>query len=128
MKKSLFLFLITVTMLAMSGCYYDWIVPEAIPEIPVDQEISFSQQILPIWNSGNNCTACHKAGGTAPDLTTANAYASVNTAKYVNQSNPAQSAIYAVPSPLAAKQHFKVYSGEQAALVLAWITQGAKNN
>ena len=115
-------------MLIMSGCYYDWIVPDVIPEIPDDQEISFSQQVLPIFNTGNNCTACHRTGGTSPDLTTGNAYASLNNPRYVNQTNPEQSAIYAIPSPGAARQHFKVYTGEQAALVLAWIRQGAKNN
>ncbi|MFZ5430985.1 MAG: hypothetical protein ACOZDD_12190 [Bacteroidota bacterium] len=127
MKKSLFLSLVTVMMLAMSGCYYDWIVPETIPEIPVDEEISFSVQILPIFTTGNNCTSCHRTGGTSPDLSAGNAFA-VITGNYINQANPEQSKIYTVPSPLAAKQHFKVYTGEQAALVLAWIKQGAKNN
>jgi hypothetical protein len=128
MKKSLFLIFVSATMLFLGGCYYDWIVPEEVPTIPDDVEVSFAQSILPIFNTGNNCTACHRSGGTSPDLTTANAYNQLNTSKYINLTTPEESAIYKVPNASAAKQHHKVYTAQQAALVLAWIKQGAKNN
>ena len=115
-------------MFLMAGCIYDWVAVEEVPEIPTDKEISFSSEILPIFNSGNNCTSCHKAGATPPDLTAASAYSQI-TSKYLNASAPEESAIYKVPAPgSASHSNRKTYTAQQAALVLAWIKQGAKNN
>ncbi len=128
MKKTLILLLFSTMTLFMGGCVYDWIVPEEVPEIPTDVEISFAQQILPIFTNGNNCTSCHRSGGTPPDLSEANAYNQINTAKYMNRSNPAESGIYKIPGPTGTSHRHKVYTAQQAALILAWIEQGAKNN
>ncbi len=121
---------VTVIMiaLAVAGCKYDWIVPEEVPEIdPNDPEqaISFSAEILPIFTSGNNCTACHN-GSLSPDLRAENAYNSINTSRYINKDAPEESRIYAIPHPDGS--HYKKLTPVQAAKVLAWIQQGAKNN
>jgi hypothetical protein len=127
MKKVRIFTLLSVMMLFMTGCIYDWVAVEEEPEIPTDVEISFSSQILPIFTTGNNCTSCHRSGGTSPDLTAANAYGQI-TSKYVNLSAPAQSGIYKAPAPGSTSHSHKVYTAQQAALILAWIQQGAKNN
>jgi hypothetical protein len=127
-KRSLHLIAVSVMMLLMTGCIYDWVVPEEVPDIPVGVEISFADQIVPIFTSGNNCTSCHRAGATPPDLTAANAYTQINTAKYLNRSAPAESGIYKVPAPGSSTHRHKIYTAQQAALILAWIEQGAKNN
>lgn len=112
----------------MTGCIYDWVVPEEVPDIPVGVEISFAEEILPIFTTGNNCSSCHRAGATPPDLTAANAYNQINTAKYINRTTPAESGIYKVPAPSSTSHRHKIYTAQQAALILAWIEQGAKNN
>lgn len=120
------LLLVVVAAFAVAGCKYDWIIPEEVPVIDPDgEEISFAEQILPIFNSGNNCTACHN-GSQMPDLREGNAYSSLNSTRYINKTTPAESRIYAIPHPDGG--HYKKYTATQAALVLAWIQQGAKNN
>ncbi len=122
------LLLAVVAALAVAGCKYDWVIPEEVPVIDPDdpsQVISFSGDILPIFTSGNNCTACHN-GNQAPDLRAANAFSSLNTTRYINKTTPGESRIYTLPHPDGG--HYKKYTATQAALVLAWIQQGAKNN
>lgn len=120
------LLLVVWAAFAVAGCKYDWIIPEEVPVIDPDgQEISFSADILPVFNSGNNCTACHN-GSQMPDLREGNAYSSLNSTRYINKTSPEESRIYAIPHPDGG--HYKKYTGTQAALVLAWIQQGAKNN
>lgn len=131
MKIFKLFFAIVVLGLLFSGCLYNFIVPE--PEIPTDPEdpntplVSFSQDIIPIFNNGNNCTSCHD-GGQIPDLTAANAYASLNSTRYINSATPEESKIYTWPHPDTDSHKQKKYTSAQAAKVLIWINQGAKNN
>ena len=122
--KNILLLLVVMVSVLVGGCKYDWILPEIVPDIDPDEPISFSQQILPIF-SEKNCTACHD-GSPAPDLREANAYASVNSSSYLNRTAPEQSSIYTEPHPDGS--HPVKYSAAQAALILAWIKQGAENN
>lgn len=132
MKTLKKLSVICIVGFLFTGCLYNFIVPE--PEGPTDPddpnapEVSFSADIIPIWNDNNNCTACHKTGGTAPDLTTDNAYSSVNSSKYINHDSPEESVIYLVPHPDQSGHSQKKYTAAQANTILLWINQGAKNN
>jgi hypothetical protein len=128
MKKLILLFIVPVMIFSMTGCIYDWIVPEEVPDIPDGVEISFANQIVPIFTSGNNCTSCHRAGATPPDLTEANAYSQLNTSRYINRSVPEESSLYKSIEPNSTRHRHKLYTAQQAALILAWIEQGAKNN
>lgn len=117
----------------LGGCVYNIIVPEigTAPIDPTDPEapqISFNAHIVPIFNNGSKCTACHDTGGQAPDLTTENAYASISNAKYINSANPEESKIYSIPHPDTDDHSQKKYTANEASLVLGWIVQGAKNN
>lgn len=113
-----------VLAIIMSSCTYNWILEEEVidPTDPDAEEVSFSSDIVPIFES--KCTACHN-GNQVPDLTPENAYSSLNSSRYVNTSSPEESLIYTKPHPDG--NHIQ-YSEAQAALVLTWITQGAKNN
>lgn len=111
-----------------SGCAYNFIVPEPEGPIDPDRPVSFSAEIIPIWNNNNNCTSCHKTGGTNPDLTPDKAYQSVNNAKYINHTTPEESSIYLTPHPVESGHSQKKYTTAQANTVLLWIIQGAKNN
>jgi len=128
--NKIFKILLLVVMAAFlaTACEYDWIIPEEVPVIDPDdpsKQISFATQILPIF-SGNDCTSCHN-GSQMPDLRADRAYAAINTTRYINKSEPQQSRIYTVPHPDPGT-HYKKYTGAQAAVILAWIQQGAKNN
>lgn len=128
MKTFKILSTIFVVAFLFSGCLYNFIVPE--PEIdpgdPNLPEVSFETDILPVFNNNNNCTSCHDTGGQRPDLTTANAYTSLNNTRYLNLTTPEESRIYTKPHP--GSNHAEKYSASEAALVLAWITQGAQDN
>ncbi len=125
---------VTFVSLLFSGCTYNFIVPEEVPVIDVNDpdapQISFATDILPIFNNGNNCTSCHKAGGQMPslDLTTDKAYASLSSTRYLNSASPEESVIYLHPNPETTTHMHKKYTAAQAALILGWIQQGAKNN
>lgn len=125
MKTLKIIFSIVIMALIFGACTYDFIVEEAVidPDDPDTPDISFSTQIAPIFAS--KCTACHYSGNQLPDLTSENAYSSLNTSRYINRSEPASSLIYTKPSPTG--NHVK-YTEAEAALVLTWITQGAQNN
>lgn len=132
MKISKLLSVLFVVTFLFSGCAYNFIFPEdeipTDPEDPDAPEISFTTDIIPIFNNSNNCTSCHNTGGTAPDLTADNAYSSINNTKYINVSSPEESVIYTVPHPDESDHSQKKYTVNQANTVLLWINQGAKNN
>ncbi len=129
MKTLKILSAIVVCAFLLSGCVYNFLVPEEVPP-PVDPEgpqISFASEIEPIFNNSNKCTACHN-GSQNPNLTTGNAYASLSNPKYVNTATPEESKIYLHPNPTTDTHKQKKYTSSEAALILGWITQGAKNN
>ncbi len=125
MKRGKLAMVLVAVMLTAVACHYDWI---AADETVVDpgQEVSFAVSILPIFSE--NCTACHKAGKVSPDLTAGNAFNQINTSRYINTGSPEQSLIYRAVAPGLSSPGHKTITASQAALLLAWISQGAKNN
>ena len=123
MQKSKFvhLLLVFLAMLCFVSCEYDTIELESVV-IPPDQEISFSQDIIPIFNS--NCVECHD-GGTDPDLREANAYNSLINGGYVNVDNPENSGLYTV---LLGGSHFTRATAQEKEIILEWIKRGANDN
>lgn len=117
----------TFLVFLAGSCYYDATLEPLTPEVTTD--VSFSKDIVPIFNQSCNSSGCHNAGGVSPDLTPANAYNSLNSGNYINVASPEDSELYrwmrgqrGLPMPL---------SGPDAnynATVLAWIKQGALNN
>ncbi len=128
-NQGIFLILILFALF-LNGCKYDFILPEEVTTVvnPGGQPISFATQIAPVFSAGDKCTACHKSGGQTPDLTAANAYSQIMS-KYVVVATPETSMIYTEASPANASVHtWKKFTASEAALVLAWIKEGAKNN
>jgi len=125
MKKSTIFLISLLFALFVNGCKYDFILPEIVP--PITGPVKFSTQVVPIFSAGNKCTACHNTGGTAPDLTAANAFAQI-VPDLVNLGTPASSKIYSFPAPATGTHSWKKYSAGEAAIILAWITEGAKDN
>jgi len=106
------------------SCEYEF---AEFEEVDPGQPVSFAADIEPIFNSGNNCTSCHRTGSTAPDLTTGNAYQAI-VPGLINTDNPEASQIYSVPHPSSAGHGFRKYTQLQAGRVLSWIKQGAADN
>jgi hypothetical protein len=123
MKKSPIFLILILFALFMNGCKYDFILPKEVPVIT--GPVSFATQVAPIFSS-DKCTDCHN-GGQAPDLRAANAYAQIVPA-LINSATPESSLIYAFPAPATATHTWKKYTAGNAAIVLAWIKDGAKNN
>ena len=109
----------------ISSCQWVTIEVPAV-NIPEDQEVSFATDIQPIFNA--KCTDCHSASSPPKgvDLTEGHAYNTISTKELADTTAPSSSLIYSVPSSTGT--HFSKYSTEQAAYVLKWIEQGAKNN
>ncbi len=108
----------------LSGCYYD----ESLPE-PVTSEVSFSQDVISIFDKSCNFAGCHNVGGAAPDLTAANAYNDLFDNGYIDLEIPENSELYqwmlgnrTIPMPIEGA------NASINATILAWIQQGAKDN
>jgi hypothetical protein len=112
--------------LMLASCYYDQVVPF---DPPIDVgEVSFANDIIPIFNKDCNISGCHN-GGVAPDLRPANAYNALINGAYIDAGNPEGSELYkwmrgdrSTPMPLSGPN--VTYNAK----VLAWIKQGALNN
>ncbi|MDH3710155.1 MAG: hypothetical protein OER04_09730 [Cyclobacteriaceae bacterium] len=115
------------TCFLLNGCYDDIVVP--MPTPVVTGEVSFVQDIQPIFNASCNGVGCHNNGGVAPILTSNTAYGALINGGYIDTQNPSSSGLYQwmigngdidmPPSgPIASAN----------ATVLAWIQQGALNN
>lgn len=114
-------------LLLVNACYYDQIIPEE-PSIDDIGPMSFSADIIPIFEASCNIAGCHN-GTVTPDLRRNNAYFSLSKGNYINTSDPQNSELYqwmngnrAFPMPLIGPN--PAYNQK----VLAWITQGALNN
>ena len=81
---------------------------------------------MPVFNNGCNTNVCHGSGGTAPDLSEANAYNSLTGGGYVDTDTPEASIIYTTMTTGNMVPY--VQDPGDADLILAWITQGALNN
>jgi hypothetical protein len=120
-------FLLCGIILLLAGCYKDKTV--ILDETAVTKTVSFSKDIIPIFNKSCNTSGCHSSGGQTPNLTETNALNSLTVGNYFSKSAPESSIIYlkmtgkrGTPMPVSG------VNKEYAALILAWIKQGANNN
>jgi hypothetical protein len=109
----------------IASCEYETIEIE-LPD--PDETVSFSADIVPIFTEGSSrCIACHGDNATPPNLTAQRAYASI-VPNLVNLENPELSKIYSYPNSSTSTHSFRSYTAVQAARILTWINQGAKDN
>jgi len=118
----------SAAVFVLSGCYKNKTVLSDTGE-EITRTVTFSNDIISIFNSSCNVSGCHNAGGKAPDLSATNAYNSLMGGGYINIDNVPASELYlwmtgkrGTPMPVSGVN--KDYN----ALVLAWIKQGAQNN
>uniref|UniRef100_UPI0032178455 hypothetical protein n=1 Tax=uncultured Draconibacterium sp. TaxID=1573823 RepID=UPI0032178455 len=130
MKKLKILLSVVLVTFLFTGCLYNFILPEpetptTDPDDPNAPEVSFAEDIVPIFTSAT-CISCHN-GGQSPNLTGTNVYSNIVPA-FINTTDAESSEIYDYPSPATSKHSWSKYSSAQAAQVLLWINQGAQNN
>ena len=93
---------------------------------PIPDEPSFSEDLIPYFETSCAYSPCHESGGIPPDLTEDAAYISLTTGGYINTNNPTQSELYVKIAPGGSME---VYSTPRdTEMVLRWIEQGAQNN
>jgi hypothetical protein len=128
-KHIINLLIFAVGVSFFTACEYDFIEPKkSTPIVPPGDTVSFSINIVPIWNNSSKCTSCHKGGGQSPDLSPSAAYSSITSMGLVDTATPANSIIYKYPNPSSSGHSWKKYTIDEAAAVLLWIQDGAKNN
>lgn len=113
-----------------SSCEYEEILPPE--EMPIDTTappVSFSLDIIPLFNASCNSSGCHSLGGVEPDLSPTNAYAELTTMGYLNLDDPVQSELYQwITGNRRISMPIEGPDPELNRLVLTWITQGALDN
>ncbi|MFA6126257.1 MAG: hypothetical protein WC699_03035 [Bacteroidales bacterium] len=109
-------------MFGMVACEYVTIEPKdvVIPDTPV----SFQTDIAPIFPL-LNCTQCHPALHQ-PDFAVNKSYASLMSNNLIDTANPANSILMQYIN--AGHNTATNMTPTQKALILKWITEGAKNN
>ena len=92
--------------------------------------VSFSKDIAPILTANCAKSGCHN-GSISPNLSAGSAYASLVNGNFTNTATPANSLVYlwltgkeVATMPLGGTNNPSNING----YILAWITQGAKNN
>jgi hypothetical protein len=123
MKLYKALMFIAMAGFLLCSCEYEWIQPE---KKPIPETVSFSNDIMPIFNNGCNISGCHSAGASPPDLTEANAYSALFDGGYIDIATPESSRLY-VSMATGGSMQFYTTAGDED-IVLAWIQQGAENN
>lgn len=106
----------------LASCTYEEIKPQ---KVDVPDSVSFSVNIIPIFNSSCNVSGCHSQGGIPPDLSQANAYTSLTFFGYVDVDNPESSILYEEITTGSMKNNA---TDQDRALILEWIKQGALDN
>ncbi|MCD4736241.1 MAG: hypothetical protein K8R53_09375 [Bacteroidales bacterium] len=120
-----YLFFILGFLVLFASCEYDYI--EKDPGIDPNDTISFSAQVVPVFES-NSCTGCHNDSGSPQlDLTAENAYNSLTSLGMVDTIAPESSKIYTYPHPVSG-DHLPYSSLDEAEIILQWIKQGALDN
>ncbi len=129
MKKVSSKFLVLILFLLYSSCYYDEAVEEIIPEIPEEQEVSFSEDVQPIFiQEGKDCTTCHNGTVANPDLREGNAYNAI-VPDLVIPGNAEASVFYQrLPGNNHPVEAGFLLNVDEIALIKAWIDRGAENN
>lgn len=126
-KSGICLVIFSMLTLVFSGCYKDIISPGSDPNGP-PQFVSFSGDLIPIFNLNCNSTGCHDAvPAHAPSLVPDKAYNALMSGGYVNTAVPDQSTIYVVCKSGSMPPTGGLKSSDTQK-ILDWIRNGAPNN
>ena len=119
-----FILLFMLSAMVLASCVWDEIPPPNIPDIPTDSSLSFSTNIIPIFESSCATSNCHD-GSWKPNLTANVAYQELTTKGYINTSSPADSKLYQKIDGGSMQQYA---TDQERYLILRWIEEGAEDN
>ncbi|MBT3302998.1 MAG: hypothetical protein HOD63_10880 [Bacteroidetes bacterium] len=126
-KLIIVLIIFVMGLFVFTACEYETIEPVKIVIAPGDS-ISFSLDIVPIFDQSCNMAGCHIAGHWALDLSDAAAsYTDLFDKNMIDMTTPANSELY-VKLIEVGSTHDGRSTPAQQALILAWLEDGAKNN
>ncbi len=117
-----------IILLMISIGSYSCVWEQVEPSTDVPENVSFQNDLIPMFNQNCNTTGCHDLNGTPPDLSPANAYMEITTKGWIDATTPENSILYKrmidTKSPMPPWGVLD-YPSKQ---VLSWIKEGAKNN
>ncbi len=126
--KSIAMAGIIAVVFLLSNCYKVTTV-DLTANAVLDKEISFSRDVIPIFEKSCALSGCHASGNLVPDLSAARAYDSLLQEDLINFEDPENSELYdwltgkrAPAMPLGGPDP------EINAVILTWLVQGAQNN
>lgn len=110
-------------LLGLSSCanYEKPLDADDIPAV-----VSFSEHLVPFFETSCARSGCHAPNAVAPELTEANAYANLTNGGYIDTDNPGQSLLYTKINSGGTMEQFS--TPRDTKVVLKWIEQGAENN
>ena len=126
-RKSFKILIPVIVILSFSITSCEW--KEYDPDTVGIENVSFSQDIIPIFNQSCNAVGCHSENGVPPDLTPENAYQDLINTNMIDVANPERSELYirmtdvTNPMPLSG-----ILSPRKTTTVLVWIQEGAQDN
>ena len=125
MKKNSIYLLSVLLFALLNACYYDEVASfEGLPT-----NVSLKNDVQPIFNRDCNMSGCHDGiPSHAPSLITENAYSDLTSGGYVNTQDPVNSILYLSVNGGGMPAGRAPLSDNDLKLILAWITEGAKNN
>ncbi len=118
--------LMIALIFGLTGCYKDVIIPQlaADPDGP-PQQVSFSADLAPLFQTNCAIAGCHVSGAHKPYMTIGISYNQITGGGFVNTTFPKLSILYkAVYGEMA--QYLPSASNKQK--VYDWIRNGAPNN
>lgn len=127
MKRLLLYIGVMMTLgIGFSSCYKDIIQPD-LPKDPnaPPQQVSFKNELAPLFNA--NCTdvGCHVTGGHHPYMTLDVSYSEIVNGGFVNTALPKQSILY---QQIYGDMGVHIPSLSDRQKVYDWIRNGAPNN
>ncbi len=108
----------------LTGCYKDVISPGSDPDGP-PQFVSFSEDLVPIFDTKCALSGCHVDGAHKPYLNASVAYQEIVNGGFVNLVIPKESILYKMVYG-AMSEYIPSKSDKQK--VYDWIRNGAPNN
>lgn len=107
----------------LSRCYYD----EEAVFVGLPTNVSFKNDVTPIFDSSCNMAGCHDAQGShSPSLVAEQAYDELLSGQYINTVEPEKSRLYVELN--SGMPPSGPLSANEMKIILGWITDGAKNN
>ncbi len=119
------LIIFSLLCIAITSCTYEKIEEETgLPE-----NMSFKDNIIPMFTANCSSVGCHNDGGISPDLSPANAFVEITTISgMVDVANPEESELYKRMIDVAKPMPMSGVLSYESSQLLSWIKDGAKDN